>query len=297
MESQTPVLGQHRAWRRMGALGLIVALAFGTLFAMRIGQGRLVYFPPRAVPGPASDFAPGAETVTLTTADGLDLTAWYLPPTVGSPDRDQAVLAAHGNGGSVPGLAPLGRLLADRGFGVLLLGYRGFSGNPGSPAEVGLIRDARAGFDELVTRGYSPDRIILFGESIGTGVVTGLATELARDSAGRPAGLVLRSPFTSVIDVGRNATGLPTAVVRFVLSRNNYPVLDQLGSLNIPVSVIQGTTDTIVPPAQSDAVAATAPDLVEHLVLDGAGHNDAIMYGPPIADAVVRLGDAVIPAG
>jgi alpha-beta hydrolase superfamily lysophospholipase len=278
------------------------------VFGMRAFQQHLVYVPDRSPMPPAASVLPGASDVQVDV-DGLTLTSWFVPPAPGAPARDMAVLLAHGNGGSIAG--PGGNLtgrtflaqqLAERGFAVMLVGYRGYGGNPGTPSEQGLIEDARAALGALGERGYPTERVIFFGESVGTGVVTGLARDLrfGRLSTGEhPAGLVLRSPFTSLHDTARSLVPLPAPVIRFVLNRNTYPLAEQLGRFpagSLPTTVLYGTADTVVPSAQSAEVATIAEssgNLVEVIVIDGAGHNDGVWSGAVVADAVAHLADSL----
>jgi fermentation-respiration switch protein FrsA (DUF1100 family) len=192
------------------------------------------------------------------------------------------VLLAPGNGGSRLGRAGLAEELAARGFAVLLLEYRGYGGNPGSPSESGLLLDARAAQQALASRGYPADRTIYLGESLGAGVVVALQAEVP------PAGMLLRSPFTSLADVG--AHHYPLLPVEALL-RDRYAVLEHVAATQVPVTVVHGDRDTVVPPEQSAAVARAAPRLVEHLVVPGAGHNDPVLFGPEVADALARLAD------
>ena len=265
-----------------GILAGVAGLAVGGAW---LGQDALVYHPDRSSPGPAAAVLDGGVDVTLVTADGLELTAWLVPPAPEAHDREVAVLVAPGNGSNRLGRAGLAELLTERGFGVLLLEYRGYGGNPGRPTETGLALDAQAAQRALAERGYPPERTIYFGESLGTGVVTALQTEVP------PAGLLLRSPFTRFTDVG--AHHYPFLPVGALL-RDRYEVLDHVAVTRVPVTVVHGDRDTIVPPAQSETVARVAPQLVEHLVLQGAGHNDTVMFGPRIADAVARLADRAV---
>ena len=266
---------------------VVLSVLTGTAFLARSNQHHLAYHPSRGpLPAAAATLA-GAEDVALTTSDGLRLTSWFVPPAAGAPAREQAVLVAHGNGGDLAGRAGLASELADRGFAVLLLGYRGFAGNPGTPCEAGLLRDAAAAQQELADRGFGPERTLYLGESIGTGVVTGLAAEVP------PAGLVLRSPFTSFEDVARTIAPLPRPLLRFLLDRNVYPLAAQAAVSDVPTTVIQGSADEVVPASQSSAVAEAAGNLFEHVVIEGARHNEARWHGPTVADAVARLGDAV----
>jgi fermentation-respiration switch protein FrsA (DUF1100 family) len=276
--------------RRVTAAVVAVVLVVGVaLGAVWVFQSRLVFHPSRATLPPASAVVPGAVDVTLTTADGLRLGAWFVPPAVGAEARDQAVLVAPGNGGDRSGRAGLGEQLAERGFAVLLMDYRGYARNPGSPSEAGVLLDARAAQRELAARGYPPDRTIYLGESIGTGVVAGLQAQVP------PAGMVLRSPFTSVPDVARALLPLPHWLADLLLDRNVFPVAQQVAASDVPLTVLQGDADTLIPPAQSDAVAAAARHLVEHISVPGAGHNDPEWHGALVADAVARLADAVSP--
>jgi uncharacterized protein len=270
-------------WRRRLLIGLAVLLLGAVLVLVLawVGQRHLVHHPDRSDPGPAAEAVDGGTDVTLRTADGLRLTAWFVPPDA-TADRDAAVLVAPGNGGNRLDRAGLAEDLADRGLAVLLLEYRGYGGNPGRPDEAGLHLDARAAQRALDARGFPADRTVYLGESLGTGVVAALATEVP------PAAVLLRSPFTSLADTA--AHHYPLLPVDALL-RDRYDVVTPLADVPVPVTVVHGTADTIVPPEQSTTVARTAPRLVEHVVLPGAGHNDPVMFGPEVADAVVRLAD------
>lgn len=268
----------------VSAVLALVLAAILVVGAAWVFQDALIYHPDRSSPPPAAEALEGGIDIVLNTQDGLELSAWFVPPTRGSPRRDLAVLVAPGNGGNRSGRAGFATLLAERGFAVLLLDYRGYGGNPGRPSESGLVLDARAAQQALWEQGYRAERTIYFGESLGTGVVAALQAEVP------PAGVVLRSPFTSLPDAG--AHQLPFLPVRMLL-RDRFPVVEHVAASDVPFTVVQGDRDSVVPPAQSAAVAAAAPRLVEHLVLEGAGHNDAVMFGPPVADAVVRLAESV----
>ena len=253
-----------------------------TIAAVWLMQRRLIYFPDRSAPPPAVDVVPGAQDVTLRTADGLRLTAWLVRPR--GSDRRVGILIAPGNAGNRLARAPLAAALADLGLTVLLLEYRGYGGNPGRPTETGLAQDARAARAYLINQaGVPADRLIYYGESLGAAVVAALAAEHP------PAGLVLRSPFSDLAAVGREH--YPFLPVRLLL-RDRFPVTDSVRRVGAPTVVVYGTADSIVPPAQSIAVAKAAAGPVRLIAVDGADHNDAsLLAGGQLLAAIRDLGD------
>ena len=269
-----------RALGRVVRAGAVVVLALILVTGLLwVFQRRLIYFPDAGPSSPASAVLPGAREVTLRTADGLRLGAWFLPGE--APDAP-AVLVANGNGGSRGMRAPLARALGEAGMAVLLFDYRGYAGNPGHPSEKGLALDVRAARSFLLEEaGVRPDRLLYFGESLGAAVVTELATRYP------PAGLVLRSPFVDLASVGR--AHYPFLPVRALL-RDRFPVAEEIGRVHVPTTVVYGTADTIVPPEQSRAVASAAPELHRLVALPGADHNDPVLLdGPDVVAAVVDL--------
>ena len=262
----------------MRVVAVLVALAVVLLALAWTFQGRLIYLPSVAPLVPPATVLDGGSAVALHTEDGLDLTAWYAPAT--GSNRGTTVLVLPGNAGSRFDRVPLARALCHEGFDVLLVDYRGYGGNPGVPTEEGLASDARAAHRYLVDeRGVPPARLVVFGESLGTGVAARLARE-------RPVGgLVLRSPFTALADVA--AVHYPLLPARWLL-RDRFPVRKHVAAVTVPVVVVAGDADEIVPPEQSRAVAEAARAV--YLEVPGAGHNDPeLSYGPTVVDAVVRV--------
>ncbi|MDO5697232.1 MAG: alpha/beta hydrolase [Dermatophilus congolensis] len=281
---------RRKALVRGAAVGVLAILAgIGVMFVFMGGPSGIersfIFFPDPTDPGSASDWSPGGRDVVLHTDDGLALEAWLLSPTSG--DRGVAVLYAPGNGGNRAGRTPLHHELTARGFTVLALDYRGYGGNPGRPSEKGLASDARAAVTLLRAEGFDAEHTIYLGESLGTGVVTGLAV------TDPPAGIALRSPFTSIPDAA--SLLYPWLPVQSLM-RERFDVSMRITKSGAKVTVIQGDADDIVPAELSTKVAQAARDagvLHELLNFPGAGHNDPIMFGPQVAEAVARLADAV----
>ncbi len=247
----------------MTAAVVALLLVAGLLAAIWLLQRRMIYFP-FGTPPPAAEVLPTARDVQFTTEDGLDLAAWFVPAAGAERGR---VIVFHGNAGHRGHRAEIAAGLSARGFAVLLTDYRGFGGNPGSPGEGGLLRDARAARAwALEYPGGDPSRLIYFGESLGSGVAMALAVEQP------PAAIVLRSPFDSLVDVA--AHHYPILPVRWLL-RDRYDSVSRAQQVDAPLLVVVGDHDRIVPPAASRRLfeASVAP-VKRWYVVAGAGHND-----------------------
>jgi fermentation-respiration switch protein FrsA (DUF1100 family) len=261
----------------MRALLLLLALALLMLILLWVFQRRLIYIPfDRAVP-PARQVLPGAAEVTFATADGLELNGWLLRPAGGK--EWGAVLVFNGNAGHRGYRAPLAEALARAGLAMLLFDYRGYGENPGSPSEEGLRRDADAALELLIARGYALERIAFFGESLGAAVAIELATRR------HPRAVVVRSPFSSLVDVAR--THYPFLPVRLLL-RDRYPSVERVTSIGAPLLVVAGDRDSIVPLRSSRALYDAAREPKHMVVIDGADHNDVeLLAGREMMGAIV----------
>ena len=248
----------------LATVGLLVAVLLGLVWSQ---QRRLIYYPsPSQVPAAAA-VLPGVQEVVFDTEDGIRLGGWFLPAR--GAGRRPAVLVCNGNAGNRALRAPLAAALSRAGLSVLLFDYRGYGGNPGRPSEDGLAADARAAQAWLAARPeVDPGRIAYLGESLGTAVALRLAVERP------PAALVLRSPFTSLADVGR--LHYPWLPVKLLLT-DRYASAARVAQLTAPVLVIAGERDGIVRATLSRRLydAATVPK--RFLLVPGADHNDAAL--------------------
>ena len=234
-------------------------------------QRALMYFPETARTPPAAAGLPAAEEVILTTADGERVIAWHVPPRGEKP----VVIYFHGNGASLAVRGARFAALTSDGTGLVALSYRGFGGSTGRPTEDGILRDAEAAYQFAAAR-YKPERIALWGESLGTGVAVAIAAE-------RPVGRVLlESPFTSAADVA--ASTYFFVPVR-LLMKDQFHSDERIGRVTAPVLVLHGERDNIVPIRFGERLYALIRSPKRFVRLPGANHNDHDEHG---AMAAVR---------
>ena len=262
---------------RIAVVAIVVLLALVAIVWTQ--QRRLMYFPFADVPSPDRVGLSGVSAVSFPTGDGLTLNGWFVSHTA----RPQfTVIVFNGNAGNRAFRAPLANVLARANFAVLLFDYRGFGGNPGVPSEQGLKKDARAAHEYVVSRADVDRRkLVYFGESLGTAVATDLAVEYP------PAALILRSPFSSMTDVGRHHYSLMP--VRLLL-RDRYDTIGRIARVNAPLLVIGGDRDRIIPIDQTRRVYDAAREPRSLLVIRGADHNDdSLLAGREMMDEVLRF--------
>lgn len=250
------------------AIGLYTAFVGGLYLAQR----ELIYLPSGPMNTPADSGVPEMRPIRLTTEDGLTLTSWYRPANPGQP----TMVYFQGNGGNIAGRAFKVRPYIDAGFGMLLVGYRGYGGNPGKPSEQGLYADGRAQFEFLEGQGVEPESWVAYGESLGAGVVVQLAMERARKSS--IGAVVLEAPFTSLGDVA--AVHYPFVPAR-VLVKDRFESIAKIAKVKAPVFIVNGDQDGIIPPEQGKELFQAAIEPKEGHWIPGAGHNNLYDYGVP----------------
>jgi fermentation-respiration switch protein FrsA (DUF1100 family) len=252
---------------------LLMKLAFGlaSLYAVValsafLLQRRLTYFPDPERTSPASFNLVGVEERIIATPDGERLVAWFAPAAPGRP----TILYFHGNAGNLANRSERVRRLLARGWGVLFMSYRGYSGSSGKPSESANVADAKLAYDVLRKAGVAPDDIIVYGESLGSGVAVQVAAEK------QVGGLVLDAPYTSIVDVAE--ASYPYLPVRpFMFDR--YETMQYLPKVTAPLLVMHGEDDRVIPVEMGKAVYAAANAPKEIATFSRAGHSDHHLYG------------------
>ena len=250
---------------------IAVVVGYGGLVAlMYLFQRALMYFPDPTHTLPAEAGLPQAEEVVLTSSDGEKLIAWHVPPRAGRP----LLIYFHGNAGALDLRAGRFKWVVADGDGLLALSYRGYGGSSGRPSEEGFIRDAVAAYEFAAAR-YPADKLVLWGESLGTAVAVALAAER------KVAGVILDAPFTSAVDVG--AAAYPFAPVRWLI-KDTWRSDRRIKRVSAPLLVLHGERDRIVPIRFGERLFALANEPKKmvrfprgtHVDLDDHGAIDAV---------------------
>ena len=256
---------------------IYVALA-GYVYVM---QPRLIFYPD--MPGRTLEATPATvdlafEDVSLATADGEQLHGWYVP----NDAAHATLLFCHGNAGNISHRLDSIRLFHELGLNVLIFDYRGYGLSSGTASEQGTYRDADAAWEYLVgERGIPPQRIVLFGRSLGAAVASDLATRT------QPGAVILESAFTSVPDMA--ARLYPWLPVRWLASYR-YDNAAKIRNISSPVLVMHSRDDEIIPFAHGERLYALANQPKRMFELRG-GHNDGFhvsrdQYRPVVGDFI-----------
>jgi len=199
------------------------------------------------------------------THDGLTLRSWYNPP---QDEKPTIVYFAGRDGDLIRKPAHL-LSLAENGYGIILVGYRGYGGNPGRPNERSMFRDAASLLSQAEDEGLAPNGFIFYGYSMGTGIASNAAVQV------RPIGLILEAPISTFGEaVRQQARRFPTWLVR-----THFNNLARIAELDMPILILAGGRDTVTPPSFALALAAAREPSVNLQIYDEANHFNIIRLG------------------
>ena len=213
---------------------LVILVYFFASLGLYIFQRDLLYHPTENNYG-GDRLTVNIEKVKIVTEDNIDLLAWYHNKDI---NKFKTILYLHGNAGSLENRIHKINHFEDMNINFLLLSWRGFSGNKGEPTEQGLYQDARSAVKWLIKQGVFEENIIIYGESLGTGVTT----EIAQNK--NFAGIILESPFTSMVAAGKSK--YPIFPIRLLL-KDRYESDKKIKNIKSPVLIMHGEQDNIVP--------------------------------------------------
>jgi uncharacterized protein len=248
----------------------------GICILARLTYRRLLY---PAAQTPAPPLTGAGVLRTVRARDGVAVHVLDFE----TPGAAWTVVHFHGNGETAGDGVDIAEQLAAMGMAVRLVEYRGYGVSAGpQPTEAGLYADAAAALDDLAARGVGPERVVLWGRSLGTGV----AAEMAR--RGRGARLVLVAPYGSIPRIARRlAPGLPVSL----LIGDRFDTLAKAKEIRVPTVVVHGTSDQVIPFIEGEAVAGAIPS-ARLIAIPGADHNDWLLVaGPQVLEDIVRALD------
>jgi len=212
----------------------LISIYFIILISTYIFQRNLLYHPTENNYS-GDKIIVSVEKLRIKTKDGIELLSWYHNKDI---NKYKTIIFLHGNAGTLENRIHKINHFKNMKVNFLLVAWRGFSGNKGQPTEEGLYEDARSAVNWLKSKGAKENNIIVYGESLGTGV----ATEIAQNK--KFAGIILESPFTSMIDAGKDK--YPYLPVRLLL-KDKYESNKKIKNINIPILIMHGKVDNIVP--------------------------------------------------
>jgi len=249
----------------IAVLAVLLFVYVGLAAMLYFTQRSMMYFPETIHTSPAEAGLPEAEEISLTAADGVRIVGWHVAPRDGQP----VILYLHGNGGALRYRVERFHRLIKEGVGLVAIEYRGYGGSEGSPSEAGLFADAEAAYAFAASR-YRPDQLVLWGESLGTGVAVYLAAE-------KPVGrVILEAPFTSTAAVAAQRYWfMPVRL----LMKDQFRSDERIANVSAPVLILHGLNDRTVPYAMGEQMFDLAKGN-KHIVrfIDG-GHEDLDQYG------------------
>ncbi len=245
---------------------------------MYVFQRSFIYFPDPQRTLPADADLPDVVEKTIATPDGETIIAWYGKAQPGQP----TLLYFHGNGGALETRRERIRKYMNRGRGMFMMSYRGYSGSTGKPSEVANVADAKLAYEALLKEGVKSQDIIIYGESLGSGVAVQVALEKEAQ------GLILDSPYTSIADRGAEIYWwLP---VQYMMT-DKYESRSYIGQLKLPLFILHGELDDVVPVEMGRKLFELANEPKEIVTLKDAGHADHWQHGSfeAINDWIDRL--------
>ena len=227
-----------------------------------LGQRRMMYFPDQTVPHPRDHGLPQMESIRIAVEDSVGILAWWHTPL----DESRPVLVYfHGNAGHIGERGYKIREMIEAGYGVLLATYRYNAGAGGKGSERALLADARGVLEFVKGRGIDEERIVLYGESLGSGVAVAMAAER------KVAGLILETPYSSIAEVAHSRYWF--ALAKWLI-HDRYDSLSRIGKVRAPILLLHGDADTTIPIRFGERLFDAAPEPKEAHFFPGGRHTD-----------------------
>ena len=261
-------LANRRIFTRERLIGAAVALFLGCaafVFGLRWLESLMTFHPARMTAAERQLIPDGAQSVWFNSADGTRLNGWFFESQSGP--EIATIIFFHGNGGNIRNVSWLGQRFAKQGFDVLLFDYRGYGASDGvASAESDLYADGDAAVAFVIDqKNARPERIVLYGHSLGTAIVADVA------SRGKFGAVVLESGFSSASSVATAALPWLPRFLHF-LGKNRFESARKLTRVTSPILIAHGDPDGTIPTAEARLLYASANEPKQLLIIPGAGH-------------------------
>jgi hypothetical protein len=249
--------------------GMIMLIVYSVIMgAMYFKQDSMIYFPEKEIFQNPRNINLDYREINFPAKDGVNISGWYIPA-----DQEKGVLLlCHGNAGNISHVMEHIRIFHEMGLSVLAFDYRGFGKSAGKPSEEGTYLDAEAAWDYLIRQGNSPEKIIVYGQSLGGAIAAEIAVRK------NPVALIIESSFTSISDIG--AQLYPWLPVK-LLSKYQYSTVAKIGMINSPKLIIHSPDDEIVPFRHGRTLYEKSSQPKDFLEIRG-GHNDGFLLSGAI---------------
>lgn len=241
----------------------MTTFAIGSMFIpLTLFQSKIIFFPEVLPEAHQFYLSANEEEVFIETPDGERLNGIWSKVE----NRKGLILYFHGNAGSLDGWKGVARDFNRLDYEVLIIDYRGYGKSTGTITEEGLYTDAQAAWDFALARGVPASDVVIYGRSIGTGPASELALRVKEARA-----LILETPFTSLLDMAKSIYPflLPNLTLRF-----HFENTKKLPQLTMPILLIHGTQDNVIPLSHSTQLQMLLKDRAKLVVIEGGTHND-----------------------
>lgn len=247
----------------LAALAVYLLIMLG----MFLFQRRLMYYPEIEILEPAHYGIGNVKVIPLVTEDKVSIEAWHV---LQADTSLPLIVYFHGNAGHVGDRMAKIAEFAAAGFGILAVSYRGYGKSQGRPSERGLYEDARTALRHALREiGLKPRDVVLYGESLGTGIAVHTAKVMA-DSGTPVGGLVLEAPYTSV--ARRSQEMYPFIPARWLV-KDKYPSIDKIAHIDCPLLLFHGELDTVIPVHHGRALLAAAKEPKQGVFFPDVDHT------------------------
>ncbi len=238
----------------------IVAVYCAVILILYVLQTQLIFYPGKLLPAFTFKLGNNGEEIFLKTADGERINALFFRGS-----RHDVILYFHGNAGDLSGWQFVAEDFTSLGFNFMIIDYRGYGKSSGIISEQGMYHDAETAFNYLIQKGFSPENILVYGRSVGSGVAVDLASK-------QPCkGLILEAPYTSLIKLANEKFPFffPSLYIKF-----KFDNIRKINKVKCPVIFLHGAKDSLIPVSHTETLFEKFTGKKKKIIIAQGSHND-----------------------